>query len=71
MSKVAISWTGGKDSSLALHEAVKSSDVINCLVTFAPIGEKFLAHPLALMEMQAQALGLPHYVLEVKEPKSS
>jgi diphthine-ammonia ligase len=68
MSKVAISWTGGKDSSLALHETVKSGDVVDCLVTFAPKGEKFLAHPLALMALQAQALELPHCVLEVKEP---
>ena len=28
----------------------------------------FLAHPLGFMALQAQALGLPHYVLEVEEP---
>jgi uncharacterized protein (TIGR00290 family) len=41
---------------------------INRLVTFAPSQERFLAHPLALMELQAQALGLPHHVLAVEEP---
>ena len=41
---------------------------INCLVTFAPRQERFLAHPLALMRLQTQALDLPHYVITVEEP---
>ena len=68
MSNVAVSWTGGKDSSLALHEAEASGCRINCLVTFAPSNERLLAHPVAFMKLQAQALGLPHHVIEVKEP---
>jgi len=68
MSNVAISWTGGKDSSLALHEAEASGSRINCLVTFAPSNERFLAHPVAFMKLQAQALSLPHRVIEVEAP---
>jgi len=63
-----VSWTGGKDSSLALYEAKMLGSTIECLVTFAPSQEMFLAHPLGFMALQAQALGLPHYVFEVGEP---
>jgi diphthine-ammonia ligase len=68
MSVVAVSWTGGKDSSLALYEAEVSGCKINCLVTFAPTQERFLAHPIAFMRLQAQALGLSHHVLNIREP---
>jgi len=68
MSYAAVSWTGGKDSSLALYEAEVSGCKVNCLVTFAPPQERFLAHPIALMRSQALALGLPHYVVNVEEP---
>ena len=34
MPSVAVSWTGGKDSSLALYETEMSGYRINCLVTF-------------------------------------
>lgn len=61
-------WTGGKDSSLALVEAVRSGYDVCCLATFAPPGAGFLAHPLSVIEAQAEALRLPHYVLEVREP---
>ena len=66
--KAAISWTGGKDSSLALFEAKKLNYDIVCLVTFAPKNAKFLAHPLEIMKLQAKALSLPHYILEITEP---
>ena len=61
-------WTGGKDSSLALYEASRSGYHVRCLVTFAPPQPDFLAHPLSFMKLQAEALGLPHYVLPVREP---
>jgi len=61
-------WTGGKDSSLALHEAWGEGYDVCCLVTFAPAEPDFLAHPLKFMMMQAQALGLAHYVFPVREP---
>src|SRR4051812_44455821 len=64
----AVLWTGGKDSSLALYEAARDGYRIHCLVTFAPRQPEFLAHPLAFIQLQAQALGLPHYVFPIHEP---
>lgn len=68
MQNAAILWTGGKDSSMALHEADQSGYCIRCLVTFAPPEPDFLAHPLAFIKLQAQALALPHYVLPISAP---
>jgi diphthine-ammonia ligase len=68
MSRIAVSWTGGKDSTLALYEAERLGGVVDCLVTFAPSQESLLAHPLGFMTLQARALGLPHYVFDVEEP---
>jgi diphthine-ammonia ligase len=61
-------WTGGKDSSMALYEAERNGYRVRCLVTFAPPGRDFLAHPLGFIKMQAEALGLPHYVLPISAP---
>lgn len=68
MQNAAMLWTGGKDSSLALYEAAQSGYHIRCLVTFAPAQPDFLAHPLSVIKMQAQALGLPHHVLTISAP---
>jgi diphthine-ammonia ligase len=68
MSKVAVSWTGGKDSCLALHEAETLGYKADRLVTFVSRESAFLAHPLNLIGLQAHALGLPHSRLEVAEP---
>ena len=65
---VAILWTGGKDSSLALFEANRNGCDVRCLATFAPPKPVFLAHPLGVIEAQAEALHLPHCVVEVVEP---
>ncbi len=68
MSNVAMSWTGGKDSSLAFYDAEMLGYKIECLVTFAWSDDRFLAHPLDFIQLQAKALELPHYVLKVEEP---
>ena len=68
MQSAAALWTGGKDSLMALHEAAHSGLCIRCLVTFAPPGGAFLAHPVAFLRMQAETLALPHYILPVTEP---
>jgi diphthine-ammonia ligase len=68
MQNAAMLWTGGKDSSLALFEAGQNGYCVRRLITFAPPEPDFLAHPLQFMKLQAQALGLPHYVLPVREP---
>lgn len=61
-------WTGGKDSAMALHETVRDGLRVRCLATFAPLQPDFKAHPLAVMALQAAALGLPHRVLPVAAP---
>src|ERR1043165_5793914 len=67
-SNAAVLWTGGKDSVLALHEARRSGCRVRCLVTFAPPEPDFLAHPVAFMKLQSEALGLPHLVWPVHQP---
>jgi len=64
----AVLWTGGKDSALALHEARLDGYHVSCLVTFAPPEPDFLAHPLAFMKLQAEAMALPHFLWTVQEP---
>lgn len=64
----AVLWTGGKDSALALYQARRAGYRVGCLVTFVPPERDFLAHPLAIMELQAEALGLPHILWPVREP---
>ncbi|MGI0053304.1 MAG: hypothetical protein ACREC5_02540 [Thermoplasmata archaeon] len=61
-------WTGGKDSILALHEARARGWSISALVTFGPGLGSFRAHPLRVMRMQAQALGLPHRLYRIRPP---
>ena len=68
MPNVAVSWTGGKDSSLALYEARMLGYKVTCLVTFSAGEGSLLAHPLNFLKLQGQVLGLPHYVYEVVEP---
>lgn len=62
---------GAEAAGAAAAEAACAGRV-SLLVTFAPEpapgerpGESFKAHPLAVMEAQAAALGLPHVVCEV------
>lgn len=68
MKNAAMLWTGGKDSALALLEAKRQGYSVQCLATFAPPDPEFLAHPLSIIKLQAQALGLPHHILPVNTP---
>lgn len=69
MSKnAAVLWSGGKDSSLALYEAKLLGYEVRGLITFVPSESEFLSHPLNFMKYQAEALGLPHYTMDVNEP---
>jgi len=65
--KVAALWSGGKESCLACHKAVKGGFDVAFIVTFVwetPI----VCHPLSLMSLQSEALGIPHVKTKVKEP---
>lgn len=68
MRRAAMLWTGGKDSSLALHEAVQGGLAVERLVTFAPPEPRFLAHPLDVIALQADAIGLPHQLVTIRAP---
>ncbi|GMH44108.1 hypothetical protein BSKO_12042 [Bryopsis sp. KO-2023] len=61
----AVSWTGGKDSALAMHLAQSQNFDVRALVTFVPapengIRKEFKAHPVPMMKLQSQALGIQH-----------
>lgn len=64
----AVLWTGGKDSALAAWRVRESLDVLQ-LVTFVPDPPReFHAHPLSLIQAQAQAIGLPHQSISITQP---
>jgi diphthamide synthase (EF-2-diphthine--ammonia ligase) len=74
----AVSFTGGKDSVLALHLVSgfqhillphqHSTPPVTLLVTFAPPGSDFKAHPLPIIQALAKSLNIPHLLLEVHHP---
>ena len=56
------SWSGGKDSMLALHRALAAGHEVQALLAmFDESGERSRSHalPPSLMQAQADALGLP------------
>jgi uncharacterized protein (TIGR00290 family) len=61
--KCLLSWSGGKDSCLALHETMKDKriEVVSLLTTIARAYDRVSIHGVrrVLLEQQAQALGLP------------
>ncbi len=63
--KVAVLWTGGKDSSLACYKAMKDHDVAY-MVTF--IWQKpSESHPLSIMKYQSEAIKTP-FIWERLDP---
>jgi diphthine-ammonia ligase len=60
--RLCCSWSGGKDSSLALHRALAEGHELTCLVTmFTEDGERSRSHGLArqVLEVQAASIGVP------------
>ncbi len=69
---VVISWSGGKDSSLALHEIMKTDvDVKGLLTTITKDYDRISMHGVRreLLRQQAMSVGLPLY--EVSIPKDA
>ncbi len=61
MSKAVCSWSGGKDSCLALHRAIKSGiEVTHLLTMFDETGLRSRSHAVSreVMFAQAESLGL-------------
>jgi uncharacterized protein (TIGR00290 family) len=71
MEKVLFSWSGGKDSTLALYEIRqdKKYEVVSLLTTITKGYDRVSLHGLrrTLVEQQAESLGLP--IQEVFIPK--
>ena len=66
--KVAVSWSGGMESTLACHKVIEQGYDVAYLVVFVAETWPAFCHPLPIMELQAKALGIPLLKLEVKEP---
>ncbi len=62
MTAVVCSWSGGKDSALALHRAVAAgAEPVALLTMLTEEGERSRSHglPVSLLRAQAKALGIP------------
>src|SRR5436190_2618490 len=62
MRRALFSWSGGKDSMLALHRALDAGLAVEALLAmFDETGERSRSHALPphLMQAQADALGIP------------
>jgi uncharacterized protein (TIGR00290 family) len=67
--KVAVSWSGGLESSLACHKAIAEGHDVACLVTFVldPYWPA-MGHPPQIMSLQSESIGIPQILLKVEEP---
>jgi len=66
--KVAVFWSGGKDSCLACQRAMAQGYDVAALVTFILDSRPSLCHPLSIMSLQSEALGIAHTSLKLREP---
>ncbi|ERP95090.1 ATPase [Acinetobacter sp. COS3] len=59
-----MSFSGGKDSSLALYHALQSGTVIGLIVMLEEQGQRSRSHamPLDIIQAQADAIGLPVFM---------
>ncbi len=74
MEKVVVSWSGGKDSALALHEALNTGRYeVKALLTTVTPDSRVGVHgvPLELLERQADALDLPLHLVRLPEKPSN
>lgn len=65
--KVIISWSSGKDSTLALERLRERSDidVVGLFTTYVGSEVPFQATPIEVLELQAQLIGLPLIKIEL------
>lgn len=59
-----VSFSGGKDSSLALYHAMHKGTVLGLIVMLEEQGQRSRSHamPLDIIRAQADAIGLPVYM---------
>ncbi|WP_319946366.1 Dph6-related ATP pyrophosphatase [Vibrio methylphosphonaticus] len=67
MKNIIISWSSGKDSTLALERLMESDDyhVVGLYTTHVNGEVPFQVTPLSVVEMQANRLGLPLITIEL------
>lgn len=67
--KAVFNWSGGKDSALALYKVLQSDEyeVISLLTTVNGSNHRSSMHgiPVALLQAQADSIGIPLYILEL------
>lgn len=67
--KAVFNWSGGKDSALALHKIMQDDhyDIVSLLTTVNRQNKRSTMHgiPVALLERQAESIGLPLYVVDL------
>jgi len=66
--RVAVLWSGGKESNLACQRVMAQGHEVAVLVTFIFDDWPSVCHPLSIMSLQSEALGIPHVTLRVAEP---
>jgi uncharacterized protein (TIGR00290 family) len=71
-TKAVVSWSSGKDSALALHEARRDPtlELVGIVTTVSETYERVSMHGVreALLDQQAQALGLPCHKVRIPAP---
>ncbi|HUI89967.1 MAG TPA: diphthine--ammonia ligase [Anaerolineales bacterium] len=75
MQKVLISWSGGKDCALALHDVLASQEyrVVGLLTTITGNCDRLAMHDVrcSLLERQAESLGLPLEMVSISSHTSN
>lgn len=66
--RVAVLWSGGKESTLACYRLIREGHHIGVLVTFILDDWPYACHPPSIMSLQSEALGIAHVTLKVTEP---
>ncbi len=68
--RALVSWSSGKDSAFALHEARRELDIVGLVTTVTSAYERVSMHGVreVLLEQQAAATGLPLYRVAIPSP---
>ena len=70
MRKAFVSWSSGKDSAFALHEASRDYDIAGVLTTVNSAYDRVAMHGVreALLDRQVAALGVPAIKVPIPSP---
>lgn len=63
--KVAVTWSGGKDSYTAYHKVTEQGHEVTCFLTCIYL-EPYIFHSLLIAELGARSLRIPQVKFEVK-----